>query len=73
MDLAAGAKRIWVLMEHTTKDGESRARAPLHLSADRAGVVKRVYTDLAVLDVTERRLRRARHGARPDASRSCRT
>src|SRR5271154_5326053 len=52
MDLAAGAKQVWVLMEHTTKSGESRLvhRCTYPLTA--LGVVKRVYTNLAVLDVT---------------------
>jgi 3-oxoadipate CoA-transferase beta subunit len=54
MDLAAGAKRLWVVMEHTTKDGTSKlVRACTYpLTAPRA--VKRVYTNLAVIDVTPR-------------------
>jgi 3-oxoadipate CoA-transferase, beta subunit len=54
MDLAAGAKRLWVVMEHTTKDGRPRLvqRCTYPLTAPRA--VKRVYTNFAVLDVTER-------------------
>ena len=54
MDLAAGAKRLWVLMDHTSKDGKPKIkrRCDLPLTAVRA--VKRVYTDLAVLDVTDR-------------------
>ncbi len=52
MDLAAGAKRIWVLMEHTTKSGESRLRRRCSYPLTAPGVVKRVYTNLAVLDVT---------------------
>ncbi len=51
MDLAVGAKSVWVLMEHTTKGGASklvrRCTYPLTASA----AVKRVYTDLAVIDV----------------------
>jgi 3-oxoadipate CoA-transferase, beta subunit len=52
MDLAAGAKRIWVLMEHTTKSGESRLKRRCSYPLTAPGVVKRVYTNLAVLDVT---------------------
>ncbi len=36
MDLAAGAKRLWVLMEHTTKDGTPKLVHTLHLPADGA-------------------------------------
>ena len=54
MDLSAGAKRLWVLMEHTTKDGQSRIVKGCTYPLTAAGVVKRVYTNLAVLDVTER-------------------
>jgi 3-oxoadipate CoA-transferase beta subunit len=52
MDLAVGARQVWVLMEHQTKSGESRLvhRCTYPLTA--VGVVKRVYTNLAVLDVT---------------------
>jgi 3-oxoadipate CoA-transferase beta subunit len=51
MDLAAGAMRLWVAMEHTTKDGRPRLveRCSYPLTAPAA--VKRVYTNLAVLDV----------------------
>jgi 3-oxoadipate CoA-transferase, beta subunit len=54
MDLAVGARRLWVLMQHTTKDGTPRlvTKCTYPLTAERA--VKRVYTDLAVLDVSER-------------------
>jgi len=54
MDLAAGAKRLWVLMEHTTKDGSPKlvTKCTYPLTAPRA--VKRVYTNLATIDVTER-------------------
>ena len=52
MDLSAGSKRLWVLMEHLTKDGHSRIVERCSYPLTAAGVVKRVYTNLAVLDVT---------------------
>jgi 3-oxoadipate CoA-transferase, beta subunit len=53
MDLAIGAKRLWVAMEHITKNtGGSRLRKACSYPLTAKGVVKRVYTDLAVLDVT---------------------
>ena len=53
MDLAVGAKRLWVAMEHNTKGGgESRIRRVCSYPLTAKGVVRRVYTDLAVLDVT---------------------
>jgi 3-oxoadipate CoA-transferase beta subunit len=55
MDLAIGAKRLWVAMEHTTKgNGGSRVRRACSYPLTAKGVVKRVYTDLAVLEVTDR-------------------
>ena len=60
MDLAVGAKRLWVAMEHTTKGpggkgtGESRIRRVCSYPLTARGVVRRVYTDLAVLEVTPR-------------------
>jgi 3-oxoacid CoA-transferase B subunit len=52
MDLAAGAAAVWVLMEHTTKKGEPKIvrHCTYPLTAPR--VVKRIYTNMAVLDVT---------------------
>ena len=55
MDLAIGAKRLWVAMEHNTKgNGASRIRRECSYPLTAKGVVKRVYTDIAVLEVTER-------------------
>jgi len=51
MDLAVGARRVWVLMEHQTKSGESRLVRRCTYPLTALGVVKRVYTNLAVLDV----------------------
>lgn len=52
MDLAAGAKNLWVVMEHTTKSGESKLVRKCTYPLTAPGAVKRVYTNLAVLDVT---------------------
>jgi 3-oxoadipate CoA-transferase, beta subunit len=54
MDLAIGAKRLWVAMEHVTKEGTSRIVQRCSYPLTAKGVVKRVYTNLAVLDVTPR-------------------
>jgi 3-oxoadipate CoA-transferase, beta subunit len=53
MDLAAGARQLWALMEHTTKTGESRLVHRCSYPLTAVGVVKRVYTNLAVLDVAD--------------------
>ncbi|MEO8713966.1 MAG: CoA-transferase, partial [Acetobacteraceae bacterium] len=52
MDLAACARAVWVIMEHTTRAGAPRLleRCRLKLTAPRC--VSRVFTDLAVIDVT---------------------
>ena len=52
MDLAVGARRVWVLMEHQTKTGVSRLVRRCTYPLTALGVVTRVYTTLAVLDVT---------------------
>lgn len=52
MDLAAGAKEVRVLMEHTHKSGAPRILKHCRLPLTAAGVVKRIYTNMAVLDVT---------------------
>jgi len=52
MDLAVGAKEIRVLVEHTTRSGGPRLRTRCQYPLTAARVVRRVYTDLAVIDVT---------------------
>jgi 3-oxoadipate CoA-transferase beta subunit len=52
MDLAIGAKRTFVMMEHLTKEGQSKVVARCTYPLTAIGCVSRIYTDLAVLDVT---------------------
>jgi 3-oxoacid CoA-transferase B subunit len=51
MDLGAGAKRLWVVMDHTTKDGQPKIVERCGYPLTALACVSRVYTNLAVLDV----------------------
>jgi len=53
MDLAVGAKKVLVLTTHTTTAGAPKLLERCSYPLTAAAVVHRVYTDLAVLDVTE--------------------
>lgn len=57
MDLAIGAKQVFVMMEHLTKDGKSKLVKQCTYPLTGIACVSRVYTDLAVIDITPDGLR----------------
>lgn len=56
IDLAVGAQAIWVMMDHVARDGSPRIVAACTLPLTASGVVSRVFTGLAVIEVTPRGL-----------------
>jgi 3-oxoadipate CoA-transferase, beta subunit len=52
MDLAVGAKQTWIMMEHLTKNGQSKLVSECSYPVTGLQCVSRVYTDLAVIDIT---------------------
>ena len=52
MDLVAGVKSIYVITQHTTKHGEPKLVESCTYPLTGLGVVNRIYTNLAVIDIT---------------------
>ena len=52
MDLATGARKTWIMMEHSTKTGEPKLVPECSYPLTGLACVSRVYTELAVLDIT---------------------
>lgn len=54
MDLVAGAKNVFVMTQHLTKEGDPKLVKKCTLPLTGANVVSRIYTDYAILDITEK-------------------
>lgn len=52
MDLAVGAKAVWIIMAHNTRDGGPRLLNKCSLPLTAPACVSRIYTDIALIDVT---------------------
>lgn len=56
MDLAVGAKEVYVMMDHVSKNGDPKIVEKLKLPITGEKCVNRIYTDLAVINVTDKGL-----------------
>jgi 3-oxoacid CoA-transferase B subunit len=54
MDLCAGARKLFIAMEHTTRDGDYKIVKELSYPATALGRVSLLFTDLAVIEITPR-------------------
>ncbi|WP_072390417.1 3-oxoacid CoA-transferase subunit B [Hyphomicrobium sp. CS1BSMeth3] len=52
VDLAVGAKAIWIMMDHITREGKPRIVKKCTFPLTAVGVVSRIFTNLAIIDVT---------------------
>jgi 3-oxoacid CoA-transferase B subunit len=68
MDLVAGAREVWVAMEHVDRKGQPKIVERCTFPLTGRGVVTRVYTDLAVFHIVrgELRLTECAAGVTPD-------
>lgn len=53
MDIAVGSKRVFAMMTHTTREGEPKIVRERTYPVTALGVVTRIYTDMAVIAVTD--------------------
>jgi hypothetical protein len=53
---SVGAKNVFIMMEHTTVNGELKILKKCHYPLTARGVVKKIFTDLAIIDVTPKGL-----------------
>lgn len=56
MDLAIGARQVFVMTEHLTKKGQCKIVQECTYPLTGIGCISRIYTDMAVIDVTDRGL-----------------
>jgi len=56
MDLAVGAKKVFVMTNHTTKEGDPKIVSELTYPVTGKNCVDRIYTDLCVLEITDKGL-----------------